>query len=41
MIKTDETIRTAKRFKRLNTSDNVKLKHYLDLRVGNQLITVL
>ncbi len=34
-------LKTHRRADILNTSDNSKLKHYLDLRINNQLITIL
>ena len=40
-ISEDGDIKTIKKASRLNKSPNDKLKHYLDLRINNQLITTL
>ncbi len=41
LVEDDGNIKVIKKPKLLNKSDNTKLKHYLDLRIGNYLITTL
>ena len=41
LVEDNGDIKTIKKPKLLNKSDNVKLRHYLDLRLNNQLITTL
>jgi len=40
-VSEEGVIKIVKRANKLNLSENNKLKHYLDLRINNQLITVL